>query len=500
MVGIAGIMMFLVAMGVTAGCKNRSSQSAAGNSNQAVQNTIPLVQADSPEHSLTQAQINQAESKADWNAFQKALDEMIGKLPKPGQELPETPAVSASEVLALCDMYLAKQEASEQDLQNSRQQRLAAAEKQLQDAISRAGQSNAPQAKAAPELLLGTLYLTQAREQVDRLRGKEFQCQNIRSMLANDLTGIANEDSFSKGVEGYLPSQSIVAVESRLAGAPAQTLEPASLNDQLATAEKSAAELEQQKVQMEQQIRELREKSSQMHLQYLAVLEQAEKAEADRKYDLLNQAYAIRGGTGANGGMKGVIDYEAEAEGIEQSLKNVTGLLNYWQLRRQQLTETIHSVKQQSEELKNSPAIAEVQKIQEESRQRRQAHVNDFVKNLDWLADAEQDYAKIRLEAVTAYDKSSASFGRAAAAARETAQHANELKRLADLEKASLWKEDQNHYTSQADSLTSIPLIPEVSQRIQAMAGDFRGLAQQAGQEAKTILDQYPLEKKTEGQ
>jgi len=126
--------------------------------------------------------------------------------------------------------------------------------------------------------------------------------------------------------------------------------------------------------------------------------------------------------------------------------------------------------------------------------------VNDFVKNLDWLADAEQDYAKIRLEAVTAYDKSSASFGRAAAAARETAQHANELKRLADLEKASLWKEDQNHYTSQADSLTSIPLIPEVSQRIQAMAGDFRGLAQQAGQEAKTILDQYPLEKKTEGQ
>jgi len=370
MVGIAGIMMFLVAMGVTAGCKNRSSQSAAGNSNQAVQNTIPLVQADSPEHSLTQAQINQAESKADWNAFQKALDEMIGKLPKPGQELPETPAVSASEVLALCDMYLAKQEASEQDLQNSRQQRLAAAEKQLQDAISRAGQSNAPQAKAAPELLLGTLYLTQAREQVDRLRGKEFQCQNIRSMLANDLTGIANEDSFSKGVEGYLPSQSIVAVESRLAGAPAQTLEPASLNDQLATAEKSAAELEQQKVQMEQQIRELREKSSQMHLQYLAVLEQAEKAEADRKYDLLNQAYAIRGGTGANGGMKGVIDYEAEAEGIEQSLKNVTGLLNYWQLRRQQLTETIHSVKQQSEELKNSPAIAEVQKIQEESRQR----------------------------------------------------------------------------------------------------------------------------------
>jgi hypothetical protein len=443
---------------------------------------------------LSRRIVDRLEKSTEFPDVEKSITELSARL----EQTPagDTRALSevTSQILAACQAFMLQQGKMDEQTAQANQKRLQQAEKKLKEAIQTAQQNQNKIAQVGPELMLGTLKLLSARGFIGPLQMQEVEELGQHLAISSSLSGVATEDAYAEGIQSTLPNKTIEVINARLEGTPEQTGEPASLKARLAQAEQKIQLLEQQQKTMTEQLEMNRNLAKSQQEQYLALLEQSDKAQGDAQYQLYEQAYRLRVGPEETGQPpEGIIYHESQAELLESQLAALQSRLDYYMLQRQQIRQTIQQVEQTVAELKNSPLIAQVRQEVEQSKARRSEWVGGLTRHVDNFEKSEQRYVEDRLPVVGGYDEARKAYLRASKAVsgakdfRKTKDYADKMAVAAADELARFWLQDADHYAVCAELMGTIQGVPELQERVAVMQKNFQQQQQDALAAAKEL-------------
>ena len=385
---------------------------------------------------------------------------------------------------------MANSNAFDQVAADQNQQRLHKAQQTLQSALALANKTDQRTAKVGPELALGTLGCLLGRHGIQKMHLQELQIQKQQIALSGLAVDLMIEKTIPARLQADLPYDELTDLQTYLQGnpeKPAGSIPP--LKTQLAAVERQLTDLEDQKKRIEQRIATSTDHASQLHAQYLDLLDRAEHLRGPQQYELERQAYEIRAGCpqADQSRTPGVLEYEAQTETAQAELAVVNDGISYLQLRRGQLRQIIAAFEQKLTQLQNSPSIAHADVAGQASQTRAAALLAQFHDGLEKLAAAETHYVELRLDTVTAFDKARKSYARAALGSRTAREYATQLAGLATAELADFWLSDARHYANAAAAVAALQHIPETADLISTMRTDYTNQAQQANDSAAEL-------------
>lgn len=362
-------------------------------------------------------------------------------------------------------------------------ERLEKGKKILRQAIEAARQANEKHGEVGPELLLGTLYLSEARSVREQLQREELEIQAFQIGLQRGASELLDEQGRIFEIEAAHPQQNIAMLKAQLEGGAGLTGGGKGLREQLAQAEQQIEQLAEQQRQLQEEFNRKSEQATDLHRKYLDTLDEAEKFRGEKRYELQEQAYTLRLGKGMGAGDSG-IDYEAQTELTRSRLAMVESALAFGELRRDQLTGTIVQIEKRIEQLENSPeARAENAKRFEEHATNKAKLLATFAGHLDEVKNSEARYVQLRVETIGAYNEAVSAFGRAGRAAgprSKTGDYAKDLEGLARVELSGLWLSDALQYERASSLLGLVASFHGIDQSVSELRESYEKQAEQA--------------------
>ena len=349
------------------------------------------------------------------------------------------------------------------------------------------------------QLLLGAVQLTVGRDLRDHSRQVVLELQAELNLLGRLSGHFSAEEAFAKSLPSYFPyGASRDNLRQRLNG---ESGEGESLQNQLNDAIQRIGQYLIQKKQAETSLAFHRQQEQEIHKEILSLMQQADQAQGEEKYELIEQAHQMRSNTSGSSDQDGIY-YEAQSELLENKLDIIKRRLSFEQLRQKLLTETIDQIKQSIEELENSPFHAEILQGLQKSRVISGALLERLQSHLDRLQIAGKHYHTLRAEAAKAYEQSRRAYLQAARLARgdsNTTRYARQMAETVQNELAhadfdpdlpqnfiehppGLWQEDVLFYEGVAEVLEMLVRIEGLREKAGAVRQEIVNMANEAQQ------------------
>gem|GEM_PF-5794866 len=413
-------------------------------------------------------QLAQRLSPGDFQALQRAADQMY----------------------ALSLQILDQQRQSDAPSIQTRNQRLQEAQQTLSEAISKAQQNEVREARVGPELMLGTMYLMDSRDKADQLKQQAAQVHSAQASLSSLLSALVREQLVGFALENRRSPESIEKLNALLD-------EPdKGLRSRLAEAEAKTQKVLAERNSLQKQYETVQDQADRLLREYVDLLNQAEQASGQQRYQLQLKAYEIRRGKGQGPDkVEGAIALEARAQKVQNELAVLDTNVQYQLLLQGKLRENIQQIEDTIKLLQNPTFLKEIQDGLWESDQQTDQLVSLASKQLSALRAADEQYIALREEAVEAFSETLNSFNRAAGAAvspdlRNTRQHAQHLAQLATREWAQLWQSDALHYDLSQTILASVEQVAPLREEAGPMRLAYEQARDQAQAHAAQLLQQ----------
>ena len=372
----------------------------------------------------------------------------------------------------------------------SRNQRLQKAQTILREAINFAQSHDRPNARVAPEMMLGVVNLMQARHTSGLLQQRDFDIQTYLFTLSRWFVAIDREIAFTHTLEASRPEPSITALQKELSD----------LQQQFQTTQQGVNNLTQKQTQLTEQLKNQQEKAQQIQVQYLALTEQAESKTGQQRYALLEQAHQLRVGTDQQ---RGGIHYEALVENTQNELYTIEDRLARQKKKHDNLVKSIEAIQSTIQQLKNSPeTTSSLDSNLDQSYHLRDQLISLMTKQLTAFKDLDNHYQKLLRDSDSALKDALKSYKNASQAASQagrdmfkSSEYAQELNgNIVKYEQANLWLNCARHYQALADALSLFPDVSETGNLITPLISDYKAKAS----DALKTADQYRPPAKSE--
>ena len=265
--------------------------------------------------------------------------------------------------------------------------------------------------------------------------------------------------------------------------------------------ERKIADIQTRQQQVQQQYETNLAKASELEKQYLKLKLDAEKLKGDEQYKLLEKAYVLRSGEGEGvNRVEGSIYYEAQAE-LAQSQLDIIGFnLEYEQLRKDLIAQSIQQITDLLTQLQDPATIQKLQSDISQTREKRNAVIERIQQHLAGIQEAEQAYQQLREAPVTALEGALQAFTRAGQAAQQarqefggvklsrTAGHADQLVENATEELANFWRRTAQHYQIGAALVRLLSSTTELQEPVRAMCDEYQRNAAEAEKYAADLM------------
>lgn len=394
------------------------------------------------------------------------------------------------------------------EVSNSRPENLQRRLKRAKELLEAASRDATGPARTAPALLLGTLHLTEARDLRERLDEFKLVVQGRHVDLLNLADSLITEIGYLRGLPGQFPRDRMIAdLSGRIDADSGRGGEVDSLDEQLQQSKETIIEMEKQRADSMKRVGEFQSLVREKHNKYVSLLEQAKDQRGSKRYELQNEAYAVRSGIDSDG--NGLTFYEALAESEQYNLERTEVILQIEQLRQDQLEKQIATITQSIAQLTESPINGEIETGMTVSSRRVEELVSRGLTSLESLDEAETIYFEARKGVVVAYRNAKKSYRQAISATgrnRKTYDYAelrvqqvsSELSNAAfsyddpgtySTETAGLWQEEASFY----DSLAALTGVLASLSPLQEVATEYRdAYAGKADQARQSMLDESP--------
>ncbi|MCH9023278.1 MAG: hypothetical protein IID32_11040 [Planctomycetes bacterium] len=349
------------------------------------------------------------------------------------------------------------------------------------------------------QLLLGAVQLTVGRDLRDHSRQVILEIQAELNLLGRLSGHFSAEMAYAKGLPSYFPYEAARGnLRQRLNG---DSGEGESLQNQLNDAVNRMGQYLIQKEQAETSLAFHRQREQQIHKEILALMQQADQAQGDEKYELIEQAHQLRSNTNGRDVHDGIY-YESQTELLENKLDIIKRRLSFEQLRQTLLTETIDQIKQSIEELEDSPFHADILQGLQKSRVISGALLEKLHSHLEAPRTKINHYHTLRAEAAKAYKQSQSAYlqaGRLSRGDSNTTRYARQMAETVRNELAhpefdpeapqnfienppGLWQEDVLFYEGVAEVLEMLVRIEGLREKAGAVREEIVNKANEAEQ------------------
>ncbi|MBN1435637.1 MAG: hypothetical protein JW936_01055 [Sedimentisphaerales bacterium] len=417
--------------------------------------------------------------EADFDALQAEL-EAIGAVDQ--QSLGQLRELS-QRLAAACNQMATAQDQADNVTAVEAADRLRRAESILNQALSGASREQ----QAGPKLMLGTLHKMQASSVSVEVLQAAIASESVQQELSSLISTLSRRATSATEVAGYPPSEAITLLERWLQGDG----DYEGLEQQLEQAQSAVQELDQERQRLQREADEYQVEFTQLNQQYHSTLQQAEETRGQERFDLSEQAYALRVGDVGNpeDATSGASYYEAQYELASSNLAIVQEQLEHALLRRDRLAESIRNLEQRLQSLRGSSMFAlsadRVDSINSE-RTDLLARLREVL-NTDIRA-GENAYRILRVDAVNLYTQAIDDFNGAARVSRgNTKDYAETLAISAQTALSDLWMADALHYDTMSTILAIAESIPEVADTVASMQQEFSEQAELAREAAYAI-------------
>ncbi|MBN2377281.1 MAG: hypothetical protein JXD22_12825 [Sedimentisphaerales bacterium] len=499
------VLLGVFILSMVPGCKESTENQALRQSNENVDQAGRLIHGSNQQIVMNQSEINSAGSASGGRqeaVVQQVVDRIeqaggVGDVEKALAELSEgVPAANDAQAI---QVYGEKLAAVSRQLLNSREgmdslseqenkRRLDEAEKLLQQATSQAQQAGNSEAKSASEMLLGTMYLMKARENLLALRQQDLQIKKEQIKLPRLLAMINREQAVSQAILSELPVEKIAGLKKLLDGPES------GLRGQLVKAEKNVAKLEGELAEIQQIFDVNDKKGAGLRREYMELVSRINQADGEERFRLQQQAYELRAGVGEGASrVEGYVYYESESEKAQNKLNVLQAQLDSEKLLAEQLRKSITQTEAVLAKLEEPGLTEAIQADNDLSKQRFQQNISLLTApgqgQLDKIRIMENGYKELRVDTVTAYENSRKAFQRATKEARistVSGKYADRMGKLATKELAGLWQQDVEHYE---DGKLTLNLLGSV-EMLQGMLSEARQEYDQQADAAQAQVQQ----------
>jgi len=375
------------------------------------------------------------------------------------------------------------QDKSSQAADETRIQRLKKAQTILQEAVNFSQSHNQPNTRVAPEMMLGSIHLMQARHVSGSLQQRDFDIQTFLFTLSHWFVALDREIAFTRTLEASRPEPSINELQKELSD----------MQQQFNTTRQGVNSLTEKHTKLNDQLKTQQNKAQQIQDRYLALTEQAESKTGQQRYALLQQAHQLRVGTDQQ---RGGIHYDALIENTQNELDVITGRLARQKKKHDNLAKSIQAVQDTIKQLQNSPeTTSSLDTDIDQSRQVKEKLISLLTKQLTTFKDLDNSYQQLLSSSESALKDALKSYKNASQAARQagrdmlkSSEYAKDLnENIVKYELANLWINCARHYQALADTLSRFPEIPETRSQITSLISAYKS---QASDALKTA-DQY---------
>ena len=377
-----------------------------------------------------------------------------------------------------------------------KQQRMKNAQQLLQDALTQAKKAKNNAAQIGPNLVQGALQLLKYQAALEKYKQQEVSIRTLQTALGQMRTEVTRQEIFGMFLESQRPDDKVIRlkelIEQRSRG----------LKDQLAAVERKIANTQNQKQQVKLQYETNLSKASELEKQYLKLKLDAEQLKGNEQYKLLDQAYVKRGGKGEGANrIEGSIYYEAQAELAKSQLDIIAFNLEYEQLRKDLITQSIRQIADSLTQLQDPATSQKLQNDISQARHKRDAILERIQQHLAEIQEAEKAFQQLRETPVTALEGARQAFTRAGQVARQTRQefggtklsrtsgHADQLANNATDELANFWRRTAQHYQIGTSLLRLMSDTTELQTPVRAILDEYKRNAEEA---EKIVADLMP--------
>jgi len=392
------------------------------------------------------------------------------------------------QVLTLLQNESRQQEELNKPSAEQAQLRLNEARRKLQDAVAAARRSGQREAQVAPEMLLGALNLTLARDRLAELRRLSLDLRRQEALFTPPLSQLVQQRILAAQLDTQTPDAAVAALQALLDD-PAKGFR--------AELQTCAAKIDQLEAR-QNQVRQRRDRNLQqartLQQQRLAKLQEAESVAPQRRYEIGQEIYQLEVGSGDGPSRTpGLFDYEGQAQTAEGEFAAVADQLAAELMRRERLLSTSAALEKSISDLHAPADQARRAALRLESDQRRRQALATLTQQVEQMTAAETRYRAARVAAVGAFDEARAAFQRAAAAASgPTRQYLQFLEQLAAQELVQLWLADRQHNQAAADALLPLASLPDLQSLVGPLLQDRQQNAAQAENSAAQLQSRPP--------
>ncbi len=372
----------------------------------------------------------------------------------------------------------------------TRDQRLANAVKLTEDVLR-----DDPENPAAA-WLLATIKLMQGRLMWQELNSQSVELQKQFLVLCRLAKQIQTEKIVQTNLAHYVPDEAIVKLQQRLENGESQG--SPSLRTQLAAVKDTLAKLKEQREKVQQLRQENQQVMEQTHKQYMELLSQAENLRGQERFQLEQQAYALRG-AGENAAPTTLHDYEARIEQADDELRMLDTKIALQQLNHDQLESGIAEIEQRITNLKTADIHNQVRLGLDESTSRLAVLNEQFEQEWKKSLTFEQSYSDQRLETVNAFNEAVSGFSRAQKNLENPRrQQADKMIKMVHGDLMRLWNQDAAHYDNAAMVMAALETAAVMNEAVSSQRATFEAQANSSRISAEKEAALAGAEEKTE--
>ena len=517
------------------GCDKSESEKAADQAKEIISNSNRMIKASSDKAALTQQEMSKVE-KIPANANDAMLNQQrqriaedvtsritnaVGEFPFEDinakiEELKTKSIQSTEDFDAVCSEMITL---TNQIIEYSHSYSNALDEingKKLDSALAELNKANSPLAKAPTEqgrrnslknasnLALASIYLTKARDTKAKL---SLSDTNVHPILLNINSLIHEVRKCNIDIAAAKSSKPVKAIEGL-------TEQLTSAKQQLQELTKKINESKSQYGSLEAEYNEYMKKAAEFRDKYLAILNQADKAEGSEKYKLNMQATVQRVGTAnmknwaqdwieqgkdtemetfinSSAEITGGIHYETKAELVKLQLNSIKTQIDYFTSLSNNTENRIIQLENVITKLKTSPeTTSDIDARVVNAEKRKKALTDAITTAVSELSKIESQHKAAVTKTLELYENAKQSISNYASLARGFGEFdPSEITNILLREMQHLASIDSDFYNSTIGVLDSIKSVPELSDSVVNITDDFTSKAAAAQKAAEQVID-----------
>ena len=430
---------------------------------------------------LADRAITRLENQPTGEQYQALLDQLdqLNEQLAQAQAEPEAVTGLAGKIANVAQKLIVVQEQLQAPSVELNQQRMDQARKSLKAAIAAASTGNLRSAQVGPLVMLGTLEMSVAGNRRAGLSDLAAQIRSQQAQFGRLLGAYARESIVGGRLAGYNPQETAALLADQLEG------NQDSLRNQLAQAKEQVASLTETIAQTQQRYDDNLTQAQQLHRQYLEVLEQADQARGDDRYELRQQAYVLKvGAKEAGQSDRGVLYYDGQVERTRNELDVLQSQLGYQELRRDRLSQAIEHLQAELAQLNDEHMLNQLQANRQASEQYRQNLAEQISGQLEQMVQKHETYVASYQGTVEAYEQAGQAFNKAGQAAptrdKATRDYARKMGDWVALKVADLGQAVIEHCNSSAAVVRLAADVGPVASTVEQLCRQYTETAQEA--------------------